>query len=66
MKSWKTTLCGILSVIASGITLVVLPLLDADPATVPNWGAFAAALTAGVGLILARDNDKTSESVGAK
>ncbi|MCX7806094.1 MAG: hypothetical protein N3A38_13010 [Planctomycetota bacterium] len=66
MKSWKTTLCGILSVIASGITLVALPLLDADPATVPNWGAFVAALTAGVGLILARDNDKTSESVGAK
>ena len=63
--SWKTTLCGILTIAASGITLVAIPLLDADPLTVPNYTAFVATLTAGIGLILARDNDKTSLDVGA-
>lgn len=65
-KSWKTTLCGILTIAASGITLVAIPLLDADPLTIPNWTAFIAALTAGIGLLFARDNGVTSESAGAK
>ena len=65
-KSWKTTLCGILTIAASGITLVAIPLLDADPLTLPNWTAFIAALTAGIGLLFARDNAVTSESAGAK
>ena len=65
MNSWKTTLCGVLSLVAAGITLVAVPLLDADPATLPNWGAFGAALSAAVGLFLARDNDRTSEQAGA-
>jgi hypothetical protein len=65
-KSWKTTLCGLLTIAASGITLVAIPLLDADPLTVPNWTAFIAALTAGIGLLFARDNGVTSESAGAK
>jgi hypothetical protein len=64
-SSWKTTLCGILSIAAAAITLVVLPLVDADPLTLPNYTAFVAALTAGVGLMYARDNDKTSAAVGA-
>lgn len=66
MKSWKTTVCGILAALAGGITLVAIPILDNDPATVANWGAFGAALAAAVGLLFARDNDKSSESVGAK
>ena len=66
MKSWKTTLCGVLAAVAAGITLVALPLLDNDPATTANWGAFAATLAAAVGLCVARDNDKSSEDVGAK
>jgi hypothetical protein len=65
-KSWKTTLCGILTIAASGITLVAIPLLDADPLTIPNWTAFIAALTAGIGLLFARDNGVTSEAAGAK
>ncbi len=31
----------------------------------PDLGPVVAAVTAGVGLIMARDNDKTSEAVGA-
>ena len=63
--SWKTTLCGILTIISSAITLIGMPLLDSDPLTVANYEAFIAAAVAGVGLILARDNDKTSLQVGA-
>jgi len=66
MKSWKTTLCGVLAAVAAGITLVAIPLLDNDPATTANWGAFAAALAAAAGLCFARDNSKSSEDVGAK
>ena len=32
----------------------------------PDFGPVVAAVTAGVGLIAARDNDKSSEDVGAK
>jgi len=63
--SWKTTLCGILTIAASGITLVAIPLLDADPLTIPNYTAFIAALTAGIGLLFARDNNVTSAMAGA-
>lgn len=66
MASWKTTVCGILSIVAAGATLVAIPLLDSDPLTVPNWTAFVAAVTAGIGLIFARDNGVTSEQAGAK
>jgi len=65
MKSWKTTLCGALALVAAGISLVAIPLLDEDPNTAANWGAFAAALAASLGLYFSRDNDKTSEAVGA-
>lgn len=64
-KSWKTTTAGIAAIVAAAATAVVA-LFDADPATVPDWGAVAAAFIAGVGLILARDNDVSSESAGAK
>lgn len=66
MKSWKTTVCGILAAIAAGITWVAIPLLDEDPMTTPDWAAWIAAVAAAIGLWYARDNDKTSESVGAK
>ena len=66
MKSWKTTVCGILAAVAAGITLVAIPMLDEDPATAANWGAFGATLAAAIGLLFARDNNKTSEDAGAK
>lgn len=64
--SWKTTLCGALTILAATITLVLVPMLDLDPATAPNWSALGAAVLAGIGLLFARDNDKSSEDVGAK
>jgi hypothetical protein len=66
MKSWKTTTCGVLGLIAAAITLIAVPMLDGVEDTVANWGEFGAALTIAFGLFLARDNSKSSEDVGAK
>ena len=66
MKSWKTTLCGILGVVAAGITMVAQPILDGDPSTLPQWGVFGTTVAAAVGLLFARDNDRSSEDVGAR
>ncbi len=63
MKSWKTTLAGVAAIIAA-IALAIAHQFDADPTTVADWGAVAAAAAAGVGLLFARDNDKRSEDVG--
>lgn len=63
--SWKTTLFG-----AGGLASVAFAalsaLLDGDPATNPDWNlVFAAALPA-MGLLFARDDNRSSEDVGAK
>jgi len=65
MKSWKTTLAGIAATIAA-IALAISHQFDADPTTVADWGAVFTVVAAGVGLLFARDNDKSSEKVGAR
>ncbi len=64
MQSWKTTLAGIAAIVAAVATAVSAH-FDNDPATLPDWTMVIAVITAGVGLVLARDNDKSSEQVGA-
>ena len=65
MKSWKTTVLGIIA----GISLILVQLtnlLDDNPETMFQLSQVFAGLAAlGIG-IFARDNNKTSESVGAK
>ena len=63
-SSWKTTASGISAIVAAVAGAAKL-MLDADPNTNPDWTALIAAVTAGVGLIAARDNDKSSEDVGS-
>ena len=63
--SWRTTLCGILGILAAGITMIGLPLLDSDPVTVPNYTAFITMATTAIGLLFARDNVVTSLQAGA-
>jgi uncharacterized membrane protein YhiD involved in acid resistance len=64
-NSWKTSAAGIGAIlVALGSALSAT--FDADPVTVPDWGALVAAIIAGVGLLAARDDDKSSEEVGAK
>src|SRR5688500_20255917 len=65
MKSWQTTLAGIAAIVAA-IANAIVAQFDSDPMTVPDWPLVVAAIAAGIGLIRARDNDKSSEDVGAK
>ena len=65
MKSWKTTLAG-LGVLFSALGAALQAQFDGDPATVPDWAVVVTALFAAVGLLVARDNDKSSERVGAR
>lgn len=60
MKSWKTTVCGLVA--AMGTYLITVK----EPAWVSLVGQFLAAVgTAGVGMF-ARDNGVSSEEAGAK
>jgi len=56
--SWRTTVCGVLAIIAAVGTLVVIPLLDGDVSTVPQWGLAVAAVTTAFGLYFAKDDAK--------
>jgi hypothetical protein len=65
MNSIKTTVMGIASILVA-LGSAALALVDDDPTTVVNIEATIAAVIAGIGLIMARDNSKTSEEDGAK
>ena len=65
MSSPKTTTLGILAIVGA-LCSAISALIDGNPATVPDWGAVASAVTAGIGLIVARDNNVSSEKAGAK
>ena len=61
--SWKTTTAGVLSIV---VAVASAALVWLKTGSLPDFGPVVAAVTAGVGLIAARDNDKSSEDVGAK
>lgn len=64
-KNWKTSGAGIAAIlVAVGAALTAMT--DGNDLTNPDWAAVLAAAIAGIGLIFARDGDKTSEQVGAK
>lgn len=64
-KNWKTSGAGLAAILlAVGAALTAIT--DTDPLTQPDWTATLAALIAGIGLLFARDGDKSSEQVGAK
>lgn len=54
MKNWKTTVFG-----STGLLMIWMPVIaaafDADPATVPNWGAAISASLPAIGLLFAKD-----------
>lgn len=56
-RNWKTTTAGVISGVVA-VLLAVKAVLDGDPDTVADWGAVAAAVSASVGLLLAKDGDK--------
>lgn len=65
-RSWKTTTAGILAIIGAAITMIANPLLDADPATVPQIAEFLTLAAAGVVGLFARDANVSSEAQGIK
>jgi len=65
MNSTNTTLAGIAAAIGA-IATAITYWFDGDPNTNPDWGLTIGLISAAIGLFTARDNDKTSEDVGAK
>lgn len=60
--SWKTSALGICALLTA-IGVAGTALLDGNPDTKPDFASIATAF-AGLGLLFARDNDKSSEDVG--
>lgn len=61
-KSWKTTTLGVLTIVTA-VAGAVMALIDGNPATNPNWETLIAAVTAGIGLIMAKDSNVTGGNV---
>ena len=56
MKSWRTTICGVLALVG--------PLIAQFYPEYAHHGNFIGALGAGLGLLFARDNRVSSEDLG--
>ena len=65
MKSWKTTLGGILSQLPI-IWMQASKLIDGDSLTNPNWSILMGSVMAIAAFFYARDNNVTSEQAEAK
>ena len=64
MKSWKTSTAAIAGLVAL-VASVAKQLTDGDPVTNPDWSVVVPLFITSLTGIFARDNDKTSEQVGA-
>lgn len=64
-SSIKTTLFGVATILTA-IGAAAKAFLDNDPTTNFDLPSLITAVTAGIGLIMARDNGVTSEDVGVK
>lgn len=62
MKSWKTTTAGV-SGILTGLGMIAKAIHDGDYS---QFGTAITAIIGGVGLLFARDFDKSSEDMGIK
>ncbi len=60
--SKNLTYLGILTIIGA-LVAVAVPLLDGDPATMPNWEVAFTAIAAGVGMIFAKGAASTGGTV---
>lgn len=64
-KNWKTTLAGLGAILIS-VGVAMQSHFDGNPETVVNWEVVLASLVAGVGLLYARDGDKSSAQLAEK
>jgi len=58
MKSWRTTVLGIVTILTA-VAGVVQAMIDNDPATNPDMTVAVAAVVSGIGLIFANDDKVT-------
>jgi len=65
MKSWQTTLGGIMQFLIVAYSQLSL-LWDGIDTTNPDWNLFAASLVTLLAFFKSRDNNVTSEAAGAK
>ena len=65
LANWKTTGAALVMAVTAFIP-VLKALTDGDPATIPNWNLFVPELIAAIGLLFARDSNKTSTQSGLK
>ena len=65
MKNTKTTLAGIGAILVA-VGGALRAAFDGDPTTNLDIAATIAAVTAGIGLILAKDADKTAAAIDPK
>lgn len=65
MKSWRTTILGILAAL-SLLGPQLTAILDDDPTTNPDWSVIFAALGIGGAGVVSRDNGVSSEDAGVK
>jgi len=63
--SYQPKILGILTALTA-VSGALVALFDGDALTNPDWTAVIAAITAGIGLFTARQNNVKSETVGAK
>lgn len=56
-QNLKTTVLGIATILTA-VSSAVVALIDGDPATTFDVASVIAAITAGLGLIMAKDADK--------
>ena len=64
-KSWRTTTLGILAIVTA-VAGFVKATLDNDPTTEPDMAALVAAVSAGLGLLFAKDAKVTGLPGGPK
>ena len=58
MKSWRTTVLGIVTILTA-VAGVVQAMIDNDPTTNPDMTVAVAAVVSGIGLIFAKDSKVT-------
>ncbi len=63
--SWKTTMLGVATLVVT-LGSAAVALLDGNPETGIEIESLIVQVTAAIGLICARDNNKSSEAVGVK
>lgn len=64
-KNWKTTLAGLGAILIS-VGVAMQAFFDGNPETVVNWEVVLASLVAGLGLVFARDGDKSTAQLAEK